>query len=163
MINRNTKILIDWQPLAGELDFNHLWLWDSMSQCKMRLHLLYILTVFLSFFLLLLLSRSPQPYSPFISAEGRPLPDGALHAALGAHHADQRQRVRWGRLLLSALHWHHPPPGGNALRPGAARDTCGGGEGGSGGGWRGGAQLRVATQQAGHHTALDPQRPGDTR
>lgn len=71
------------------------------------------------------------------STEGRPLPDGALHAAPGAHHADQRQRVGRGRLLLPALHGLHAPPGGHALRLRPPGDAHGGGTAGGGGGRRG--------------------------
>ena len=104
---------------------------------------------------------SPSSSPP--SAEGRPLPDGALHAAAGAHHVDQRQRAGRGRLLLPALHGRHPPPGGHAVRVRAAGDAHGGREAGGRGGRRGRAHLHDAAQQAGRLPALDAQRPGDTR
>lgn len=146
-------------PDSFGFDFNHVLLKNLMRKCKMALDLRCI---FNAFFLPFFPSLSTS-YLSSISTEGRPLPDGALHAAPGAHHADQRQRVRRRRLLLPTLHWQYPPPGGNALSPGAARDACGGGEGGGSGGWRGGAQLRVAAQQASRHPALGAQWPGDTR
>lgn len=101
----------------------------------------------------------PSPVLSFVlsksSLEGRPFPDGALHAATGSHHADQRQRVGRGRLLLPALHGLHAPPGGDTLRPGSARDTHGGGEAGGCGGRRGGTHLCVTAQQACRHPAMD--------
>lgn len=105
-----------------------------------------------------------SPSSPSTSSpEGRSFPDGALHTTAGAHHADQRQRVRWGRLLLPALHWCHTPPGGDAVCFRAPGDSHSGGEAASSGGWRGRAHLCVTTQQAGCYPALDPKWPGVTR
>lgn len=102
-------------------------------------------------------------FLPNYSSEGRSFPDGALHATAGAHHPDQRQRVRRGRLLLPAVHGFDAPPGGNAICFCPSGNTRGGGEAGSCGGRRGRVDLRVATQQACCHPALDAQRPGDTR
>lgn len=106
----------------------------------------------------------PFPISPsWSSSERRPFPDGAVHAATGAHHIDQRERVGRGRLLLPAVHRRHAPPGGHSVRPGTPRHAQRGGEAGRGGGRRIGAHLRVAAQQTRCHPALDPEWPWDSR
>lgn len=96
----------------------------------------------------------PSPYLLFFfvsttsSLEGWPFPDGALHAAPCAHHADKCQCHGWRRLLLSALHRCYAPSGGNTVGFGAARDANGRGEAGSSGRrWRG-AYLCFPEEQA---------------